>query len=108
MYAKSVGLVLVLTLTTAAQAPDASDSFYQAIRNDDLAALRSLIRDAGVDAKDRLSQTPLMLASAFGSPEAVRLLLASGAEARAASGSGVTALHWGAVSAAANLPEASV
>ena len=100
MYAKSVGFVLVLTLTTASQAPDASDSFYQAIRNDDLAALRSLIRDAGVDTKDRLSQTPLMLASAFGSPEAVRFLLASGADARAASGSGVTALHWGAANAA--------
>ena len=28
MYAKSVGFVVVLTLTTAAQAPNASDSFY--------------------------------------------------------------------------------
>ena len=96
MYAKSVGFILLLTLTAAAQAPDSSERFYQAIRNDDLTTLRALIREAGVDAKDRQGQTPLMLAAAFGSPEAVRLLLASGADVRAVSSAGVTALHWAA------------
>ena len=37
-----------------------------------------------------------MLASAFGSLDAVRALLAAGADARAVSSSGVTALHWAA------------
>jgi N-acyl-D-amino-acid deacylase len=45
-----------------------------------------------------------MLASAFGSVDAVRLLLAAGADARGASNSGVTALHW----AATNLDKARV
>ena len=35
MYAKTAGFILLLTLTAAAQAPDSSERFYQAIRNDD-------------------------------------------------------------------------
>jgi len=99
MYAKSVGFVLLVTLSAATQAPDTGDRFDQAIRNDDPPTLQSLIREAGADTKDAQGQTPLMLAAAFGSPEAVRLLLASGADARASSGSGVTALHWATVNA---------
>src|SRR5688572_29749232 len=99
MYAKSAGLLLLLTLTAAAQAPDSSERFYQAIRNDDLTTLRALVQEAGVDAKDRQGQTPLMVAAAFGSPQAMRLLLVSGADVRAVSGAGVTALHWAAPSA---------
>jgi ankyrin repeat protein len=100
MQAKSVGLILLFTLTTAAQAQDPGERFYQAIRNDDLTALRTLVRDASVNAKDVQGQTPLMLAAAFGSAEAVQLLLTNGADARAASNGGVTALHWAAPNAA--------
>jgi ankyrin repeat protein len=100
MYAKTVGLALLLTVTAAAQAPDGSDRFYQAIRNDDLATLGTLLREADINTKDRQGETPLMMAAAFGSPEAVRLLLTHGADARAASSSGVTALHWAAASPA--------
>ena len=39
-----------------------------------------------------------MVAAAFGSPQAMRLLLASGADVRAVSSAGVTALHWAAPS----------
>ena len=100
MYAKTVGLALFLTITATAQAPDGSDRFYQAIRNDDLATLRTLTRDADINTRDRQGQTPLMLTAAFGSPEAVRLLVTAGADIRAVSTGGVTALHWAAANPA--------
>jgi ankyrin repeat protein len=53
-----------------------------------------------VNAADAQGQTPLMLAAAFGSPEALRLLITGGADVRAASATGVTALHLGATSLA--------
>ena len=92
---KTAILVLVLvTLTLSAQSPLVIDRFYQAIRQDDQPALRALVRDEGVNAKDAQGHTPLMLAAAFGSSDAVRFLIANGADLRAASHAGVTALHW--------------
>jgi ankyrin repeat protein len=70
-----------------------SERAYQAIRNNDLTSLRVVVKEAGVDHKDSLGQTPLILAAAFGSPEAVEFLLASGADPKAASNAGLTALH---------------
>ena len=84
---------VLLICGVAAQTPPAGDRFYQAIRQDDLAALRALIKDEGVDAKDAQGQTPLMLAAAIGSAEAVRTLIVGGADVRAAGGAGITALH---------------
>ena len=86
MMPKTVAFILLLTPTVIAQAQDAGESIYQAIRNDDLAALRTLVQDAGANAKDAQGQTPLMLAAAFGSFDAVQQLLASGADARAVRG----------------------
>ncbi len=94
-----VRLTIVIVLLVgglAAQTPPVGDRFYPAIRQDDLAALRALVRDGGVNAKDTRDETPLMVAAAFGSVDAVRTLLASGADVRAASSTGVTALHLGA------------
>jgi ankyrin repeat protein len=85
--------VVLLATALSAQAP-ANERFYQAIRQNDLEALRALAAGGEVNARDSLGQTPLMLASAFGSVDAVGLLLKQGADARAASNSGVTALHW--------------
>ena len=96
MRLKATAVLLFLAGALAAQAPPADERFYQAIRQNDLPALRALAASDGVNSKDGLGQTPLMLASAFGSTDAVRLLLAAGADARAASNSGVTALHWAA------------
>ena len=93
MRVKFAIVVVLLAGGLAAQAPPAADRFYQAIRQDDLSALRALVQDAGVNAADPQGQTPLMLAAAFGSVDAVRALLASGADVRAASSTGVTALH---------------
>jgi ankyrin repeat protein len=96
MRLKATAVLLFLAGTLCAQAPPADERFYRAIRQNDLAALRTLAASDGVNSKDGLGQTPLMLASAFGSVDAVRLLLAAEGDARAASNSGVTALHWAA------------
>jgi ankyrin repeat protein len=96
MPLKSAVVLVMFTVAVSGQTSLAGDRFYQAIRQDDLAALRALVREEGVNAKDAQGQTPLMLAAAFGSAEAIRFLIASGADVRAASSSGVTALHWGA------------
>ena len=97
MRVQLIAAFVFLASALAAQAPS-DERFYQAVRNNDLAALRKLIAAEGVNARDGLGQTPLMLASAFGSLDAVRALLAAGADARAGSNAGVTALHWAATS----------
>jgi ankyrin repeat protein len=91
----SAALAVVLTLLgTAAFAQNVSERFYQAVRNDDLATLRVLVMDNGANVKDARGQTPLMFAAAFGSLEAMKFLISSGADAKAESEAGVTALHW--------------
>jgi ankyrin repeat protein len=85
--------IVFLISGLAAQTPPAADRFYQAIRQDDLVTLRALIRDEGTNAVDPQGQTPLMVAAAFGSADAVATLLAAGADMKATSSAGVTALH---------------
>ena len=87
---------VLIAVAVSAQEPPPSERFYQAIRNDDLATLRVLVKDVGANAKDPSGQTPLMLAAAFGSVEAVQLLVDGGADVKAVSNSGITALHWSA------------
>jgi len=96
MRLASTALLLLVANGVFAQPVPVDDRFYQAIRQDNLTLLRALIRAKGINANDAQGQTPLMLAAAFGSPEAVRLLIASGAEVSAASHAGATALHWAA------------
>jgi len=86
-------VVFALAFSISGQQPSPSDRFYQAIRNDDVPGLRALVAEHGVDIKDAAGQTPLMLASAFGGRDAVKLLVDAGADVKAASNAGVTALH---------------
>ncbi len=88
--------MVLIACAAVAQEPATSERFYQAIRNDDLVTLRGLVKQFGANAKDSLGQTPLMLAAAYGSLEGVELLVENGADVKAASNSGVTALHWSA------------
>jgi ankyrin repeat protein len=85
-------LLLILSLAVAPE-QNAGENFYQSIRNNDLAALRSLIREYGAVATDSRGQTPLMFAAAFGSFEATRVLVDAGADVKAVSAAGLTALH---------------
>ena len=86
-------LLLVGVLTLAVQAP--SDRFYQSIRNNDLTQLRTLVKEHGANMADTRGQTPLMMAAAFGSMDATQLLVDAGANVKAVSNSGLTALHLG-------------
>jgi ankyrin repeat protein len=95
MRLKATAVLLFLATALSAQAP-ADDRAYQAIRTNDLEALQELVAAGRVNAKDALGQTPLMLAAAFGTVDAMHALLNGGADARATSNSGVTALHWAA------------
>ena len=77
--------------------PAAAD-FYNAIRQDDLARLRSMAASpAAANTADSRGTTPLMHAAAIGSPEALQLLLKAGADINARNGLGVTALIFGAM-----------
>lgn len=98
MTLRSAAAVLLLASTAWAQSSD--DRIYQAIRTNDLTAIRALLRDTPVDRVDAQGQTPLMVAAAFGSDAAVRLLITSGANARAKTDAGLTALHLAATNAA--------
>jgi len=99
MTLRTTVFVLLLAGVGMAQAPT-DDRIYQAIRHDDLSGLRMLIREHGGEAKDAQGQTALMVATAFGSDKAVRLLLDNGADARAKTDAGLTALHLAVTSTA--------
>jgi ankyrin repeat protein len=97
-----LGMALCLTPTAAAQST--ADDLFQAIRNNDLAALKvPLAPGADVNSRDKRDNTLLMQAAAFGSPEAVKLLLERGADVNAANAFDNTALILG-----ANDPEKAV
>lgn len=91
---KSASILLLLAVgVVSAQTPPPPDRFYQAIRRNDLTAVRALVSDEGVDVRDAQRQTPLMLGTALGSLGAVRVLIAASADVKASSGAGLTALH---------------
>ncbi len=74
--------------------PSASDRYYQAIRNDDLAALKNLAASADINARDQRGATPLMYAAAFGNAGQVKLLLEAGADVNARNAFNASALIW--------------
>src|SRR5438067_1774438 len=93
--------VAFLALTLAVLSPAAENSpFYIPIRNNDLSALRKLIRDPGPKARDARGNSPLMYAAGLGSLESMRLLLDAGADANAANDFAATPLMWCASDAA--------
>jgi ankyrin repeat protein len=86
-------ICLLLIVVSAASAQNSVDQAYVSIRNNDLVALRPLTKDHGLNEKDAEGQTPLMFAAAFGSFDAMKLLIANGADAKAVNAAGITALH---------------
>src|ERR1700678_1055406 len=81
----------------AASASNISDQFYNAVRENNLATLDTLIKGgADVNTRDRHGETPLMYAAYAGSLDAMKILLTNGAGVNAQSQSGATALIWAA------------
>jgi ankyrin repeat protein len=77
-------IALFLCLTAGLSAQDSSDDLLQAIRANDLAGLKSrFARGVDVNLRDSRGTTLLMHAAAIGSTDALRLLLASGADVNA-------------------------
>jgi len=90
--------VLSITISTATfcfGADDMSDQYYQAIRNDDLVTLRTMVAPgSSIAVKDRRGTTPLMYAAAFGSIEAMRVLIGKGADVNGRNAFDATPLMW--------------
>jgi ankyrin repeat protein len=82
----------VSVIVAFAQEP--SDRFYQAIRNNDLSTLRTLLKTSDVNLKDQKETTPLMYAAAFGSVDAMKILLDAGADVNAKNALSVSPLLW--------------
>lgn len=85
---------VLLTLAGLAYASDAtSRDFYNAIRENDLARLKSMTASgADVNVSDARGSTPLMHAAAIGSLEAMKILLKAGADVNVRSKLGRTPL----------------
>src|SRR5436190_5602997 len=71
----------------------AENPFYDAIRNDNLTAIRQLARK-GVGARDARGTTPLMYSAAVGSLQSMKILVEAGADVNAANDFGATPLMW--------------
>lgn len=93
-----VGLVLFTAALSAQDAGSLSDSFYAAIRDNDLTRLQELLKGgSNSNVPDpRGGATPLMYAAVVGSAGAMTLLLDNGAAANATNATGATALMWAA------------
>jgi len=92
MTLRALAAVLILSLTVFSQQPS-GEQFYQPIREGNTTAVRALIKQQGTAVTDSRRQTPLMLAAAFGTVEAMQALIDAGADVNAVSASGLTALH---------------
>jgi Ankyrin repeats (3 copies) len=77
----------------AQQQPPSVDRWREAIRVNNLVDVRRLAAELDVNAEDGSGMTPLALAAAFGTREAVDVLLGAGADVRGRNRAGLTALH---------------
>lgn len=88
---------VAVCLSTAAWAQTDADELFLEIRNNNLASLKGrFAKGVPVDTRDSRGSTLLMQAAAFGSPEAVKLLLEKGADPNAKNDLEATALILGA------------
>src|SRR5690348_2174424 len=89
----TVGVMAVSLLAAAEKTP--GDRFYEAIRANDLAAVRQLLKSgAAVDTRDSRGGTPLHYAAATGTLEMMRELIAAGAAVDARTSFDATPLMW--------------
>lgn len=95
MKSACASAIALLMIPAAGFAADPSTRVFEAIRNNDLGFLKAMPQSE-VERRDAKDATPLMHAAAFGSPEALRLLLGKGAQVDAKNSFDATALLWAA------------
>jgi ankyrin repeat protein len=86
-------LIFLATLCFGAD-PETTNDMFAAIRANDLARLK-ILAVAGANLRGDRDTTPLMFASAYGSVDAIELLLNAVADVNAQNAFGYTALMWG-------------
>lgn len=85
------GIVFLIVAIAAS----AAEPLFEAVRRDDVTAIRRLTKSASiVDERDAGGLTPLMYAATYASPECMKLLLDKGADANASTKSGATPLFF--------------
>ena len=77
-----------------AMAQDQAGKVFEAIRNNDLSAVKVQIAGGDFNAKDKRGTTALMSAAAYGSVDAVKALIDAGAGVNAKNAFDATALIW--------------
>jgi ankyrin repeat protein len=91
-----VGILCLLPAVVGAAEPT-SREWYQAIRANDVAAMKSMAASkSAVNVTDSRCTTPMMQAAAIGSLQAVKLLIDAGADVNARNGLDLTPLIYGA------------
>lgn len=84
MHRCTYALAALWTLALPASAEVKTDDVFQAIRANDLGALESLLKNPGAaNVRGRMETTPLQFAASEGSIEAMRMLIAAGADVNA-------------------------
>ena len=78
----------------AVSAQEIAAQFYQSIRNNDLSALQTLLKTSDVNTRDSRETTPIMWAAAYGTLDAMNMLIGAGADVNAKNAFDATALHW--------------
>lgn len=93
---RSLGILCLLPALALAAEPTSRD-WYQAIRENNLALLKTMASSkAAVNVADSRGTTPLMNAATVGSLDAIKILLDAGADVNARNGLDLTALIYGA------------
>ncbi len=93
---RRLGILCLLPALAIAAEPTSKD-WYQAIRENNLTAMKSMASSkAAVNVTDSRGTTPLMQAASVGSLEAMKVLLEAGAAVNAKNGLDITALIYGA------------
>ncbi len=91
-----IAAALMAIVLSPVQAGNTAEDLFQAVRNGDLALLRTNISNHNVDMRGPRGVTLLMHAAAFGNAETLRFLIDSGADVNSKNDFGATALLWAA------------